>query len=186
MIAVTNTSESISCVLRFIVLAFLIALMSACSLFSSVSADDWVSLGSPPSGVASVIAASGSEIWVSSNEGGIYTANVHFHCDSGEVCWEWQPVETLPDYAKSISNESTGPQSSTQCDTLNPEHPAANPNGDMIECIYSPDLAGETIAQFYFALMSDGTILFLDNSSGFNPFVFNSLHHGIGLLEPAG
>ncbi|HSL28073.1 MAG TPA: hypothetical protein VK900_02640, partial [Anaerolineales bacterium] len=82
MIAVTNTSESISCVLRFIVLAFLIALMSDCSLFSSVSADDWVSLGSPPSGVASVIAASGSEIWVSSNEGGIYTANVHFHCDS--------------------------------------------------------------------------------------------------------
>jgi len=85
-----------------------------------------------------------------------------------------------------ISNESTGPQSSAQCDTLNPNHPAVNPNGDMIECIYSPALAGETIAQFYFALMSDGTILFFDNSSGFNPFISNSLHYVSGLQESAG
>ncbi len=157
MITPANTAKFIPWVLRFIWLAFSAALISGCSLFSSASAEDWVSLGAPPSGVANVIAANGSEIWVSSNEGGIYSARVTFHCETGDTCWEWQPVETLPDYAMSISDASTGPRSSAQCDTFNPKRPAANPNGNMIGCIYSPALAGETIAEFYFALMSDGT-----------------------------
>ena len=171
---------------RFIWLAFLAALISGCTLSSSASADDWISLGAPPSGASSVIAANGSEIWVSSNEGGIYSALVTFNCESGTVCWEWEPVNTLPDYAKPIADLSTGPQTSPQCDTLNPRRPVANPNGNMIECIYSTALAGETIAEFYFALISDGTVVFMDNSGGFNPFALNSLRNSEGLLESAG
>ena len=186
MITPANTSKFMSGALRFILFAFLASLISGCTLISSAPADDWVSLGAPPSGVANVIAANGSEIWVSSNEGGIYSARVTFHCETGDTCWEWQPVDTLPDYAKSISDVSTGPQSGTQCDAFNPQRPAANPNGNMIECIYSPALAGETIAEFYFALMSDGTIMFMDNSGGFNPFALNSLHNGSDSHESAG
>ena len=152
-------------------------IVSAILLNGCKSEDGWVSLGAPTSGVARIVAVDANEIWVESNDGLLFNAMVTFHCESGPTCWTWTAVNELPSYAtEPILPIERGPD----CTALVPQHPAVNPIGNMTECIYSPFPAAEFTAEFYFALMSDGNIMFLSNSRSYAPFVLISALSALG------
>jgi hypothetical protein len=148
-------------------------LLSACQ-----SEDRWVSLGAPTSGVERIVAVNTNEVWVEANDSTLFHAMVTFNCESGSTCWTWTAVSELPKYATDpILPIKRGPD----CTTLVPQHPAVNPKGSMSECIYSPIPAGSYTGEFYFALMSDGRIMFLSNSRSYAPYVIISVLSALGL-----
>jgi hypothetical protein len=146
-------------------------------LNSCQSEDGWISLGAPTSDVSRIVAVNANEIWVESNDGTLFNAMVTFNCESGSTCWAWNAVSELPKYATDpILPIERGPA----CTTLDSQHPAVNPTGSMVECIYSPFPAGSYRGEFYFALMSDGNIMFLSNSSSYAPYVIISFISALG------
>jgi hypothetical protein len=153
-------------------------IVSALLLNGCQSEDGWLSLGAPTSGVARIVAATGNEIWVESNDGILFNAMVTFNCESGPTCWTWTAVNELPNYATDpILPIERGPD----CTALVPQDPVVNPTGNLTECIYSPRAAADFREDFYFALMSDGNIMFLNNSSSYAPFVIISALSALGL-----
>ncbi len=132
---------------------FLISL-SACEFLSP----KWVSLGTPPSGAEQIEMLIGNTIWVQTKNSGIFTAIASPGCDSAPLCSPWSQATEIPTGFAWGRQSWHGPD----CSTLNPDSPVANPPGTVKDCGYVIVLAGETDWRYYFALMSDGSVMFLD------------------------
>jgi len=122
----------------------------------------WISLGSPSYGITKIISAKHTKIWVELSDGTLFTNTIDFGCGTDIICWTWSPTTSTPENNEMLTR-------GTDCTTLNPSYPVINPNGVMRECVYSQSIGIDMISEFYFALMSDGTILFFDNTPLFVP-----------------
>ena len=122
----------------------------------------WISLGSPSYGATNIISAKHAKFWVESSDGTLFTNTIDFGCGTDIICWTWSPTTSTPENNEMLTR-------GTDCTTLNPSHPVINPNGLMRECVYARSIGIDMISEFYFALMSDGTILFFDNTPPFVP-----------------
>lgn len=143
-------------------------IFNACSSNLAHSADDWVSVGSPPTGAASIVWVQDSTIWVRSHDGALFTTTVTGKCEAGPDCWPWLPANEAPvDHAGSFK-----PKRSPECKGLEPDNPAPNPpNGTVLECVFVVQHAGETNEFIYFALMPDGNVMYLDNTPSGIPWI---------------
>ncbi len=125
----------------------------------------WVSLGSPPHNATQIISIKDITIWVQSSNNEIYSTTLNFGCDSHRMCGEWDIATTPPENTRKPWEPTRG----KDCPSLNQNYSRSivNPEGIMKECIYAPVPGIDTVGDFFFALMSDGTILFLDNTPPF-------------------
>ena len=126
---------------------------------------DWISLGTPPHGAVRVISAKDTTIWVESSNSKIFTATIEFGCGSNLLCWSWDTATTKPEN----NREPWALVRGEDCASLNPDpyRPITDPDGIMQECIYAPVPGIDMVGEFFFALMADGTIWFLDNTPPF-------------------
>jgi hypothetical protein len=148
------------------------ALLNACGNIFARSANDWISIGVPPSGTASIAWGQVNQIWVIANNGSLYTTSVTSDCLHGQQCESWRSIDELPVDLESVDpNSAFAPAHRQDCEDLQPDHPAPNPNGDLLDCVYVLSPAGETFEFHYFALMSDGTVMFLDNTPVSIPWI---------------
>jgi len=124
----------------------------------------WRSLGSPPSGVSDIINADVGVIWVETNDNKIY--KLEEYCAEGGICNQWLQVEDRseiePFYDFPVLRGSS-------CDLLGDYNPGNPPNGNMRECVLLvasgyPDPQWGT--HKYYALMSDGQIMYWSHGSG--------------------
>jgi hypothetical protein len=150
------------------------ALLNACSGIIFRSSRDWMSLSSPPSGAAVIVGVRDVEVWVETNDGALFTTSIYPTCEPSPDCQQWMPVEKLPfDPANLEPNDRFTPTRGSECGGLQPGNPAPNPDGNLLECVFVLRPAGETFEYFYFALMSDGTIMYLDNTPVGIPWIFH-------------
>jgi len=123
---------------------------------------NWISLGSPPYGAEQVISAKNTTIWVETSDNQIFTASIDFGCRINSICWNWDTASTKPEN----NREPWALVRGENCVSLNPNpyQPISEPDGIMQECIYAPSPGINMVGEFFFALMEDGTIWFLDNT----------------------
>lgn len=145
-------------------------LFNACARFVLPSAKDWISLDGLPSRAERIVAVDGNTIWVELNNGAFYTTFVSSNCESGPFCWSWKLVTEAPDESEALVPPLRGPD----CSALETNQRTVNPADDIIECVYATTPAGETYWYSYFALISDGTIMFLDANRFGIPWIFTS------------
>jgi len=124
----------------------------------------WRSLGSPPSGVSSIINADVSVIWVETNDNKIYKREEY--CTEDGVCDQWLQVEDRSEIEPFFDFPVLR---GSNCDSLGDYNPGNPPNGNMRECVLLvasgyPDPQWGT--HKYYALMSDGQIMFWSHGSG--------------------
>jgi hypothetical protein len=138
-------------------LALIIGTLVTCILMNAVTYlyqqgmfYSWRSLGSPPSGAAHIINGVPYKVWVKTNSGQIYTT---LDCEAPQICPQWVLEEDSSGLRDSGPDRKRGPD----CKTLNNGMFPSNPEGKMIECYYV-----HTDQEFYFALMSDGSIQYCD------------------------
>jgi hypothetical protein len=138
------------------------ALLNGCG---SIFARDWMPLGAPPSGVKTITWVRDVEVWVEANNGELFMTSVYPDCEPEPDCQVWLQVDELPIDPDDIDpNDPFTPVRGTECGGLQPGNPAPNPSGDVLECAFILRPAGETFEYFYFALMSDGNIMYLNNT----------------------
>ena len=140
---------------------------NACSSMFAHSATDWIPVGAPPSGAASIVWAQDSTVWVKSHDGTLFSTTVSGICEPGPDCWPWLPADAAPVAQPGSFIPKRGPE----CSGLQPDSPAPNPNGSLHECVFVVKHAGETNEFIYFALMSDGTVMYLDNTPSGIPWI---------------
>ena len=128
---------------------------------------DWISLGSPPNGAMGIISAKRSTVWVESSHGELFVVTLDFGCGVNKICWTWNLATTEPKDNGTHWQLLRG----TDCTSINPVtyRPIVNPSGEIQECVYAPSPGINMVGEFYFALMSDGTIQFFDNTPSFLP-----------------
>lgn len=148
------------------------ALLNACGRIFARSTNDWISIGAPPSGTSSIAWAQVNQVWVRANNGSLYTTSVTSDCQDGKHCESWQSIDELPVDPESVDPSSAfTPVHGPDCKALQPDNPAPNPSGDLLDCVYVLSPAGETFEFHYFALMSDGTVVYLDNTPFAIPWI---------------
>ena len=130
--------------------------------FLGEKTNSWVSLGPPPVAIRSIVDASIDEILVETYDGGFYTTNTTFCSeeeDNGVYC-EWKPVEGLDDTEIPLFHLDFSTTRGDDCEELQDGESPSNPNGQIIECVYSVMGGAGYWAEGYFALMSYGNILY--------------------------
>jgi hypothetical protein len=128
---------------------------------------DWISLGSPPNGAAKIVSARDSTIWVESSLRELFVMTLDFDFETNQIYWDWKPATSKPE-----DNGANWPlRRGADCTSISPVtwNQLTNPNGEMQECVYAPSPGVDRVAEFYFALMSDGTIQFFDITSSYLP-----------------
>ena len=135
-------------------------------LFQIGAFTTWTAISSPPSGARTIVAAEYDQVWVESNDGITYKANVFpLYCYFSEKCWEWKQIDN-PHNASDmfLLAEKRG----KDCEDLQPGIFPLNPKGQISQCIYtslsfSDLIDSDTIFEGYFALMSNGNLFFWHN-----------------------
>jgi hypothetical protein len=113
-----------------------------------------------------------NQIWVKANNGLLYTTSVTSDCLNGQHCESWLPIDELPVDLESVDlSNRFAPVHGQDCEGLQLNNPAPNPSGDLLDCVYVLSPAGETFEFHYFALMSDGTMMYLDNAPVSIPWI---------------
>jgi len=126
---------------------------------------NWISLGSPPNGATRIVSAKHTKIWVESSHGELFVVTLDFSCGTNQICWTWELTTSTPENNRAPWSLVRG----MDCSSLNPNpyRQIVNPDGVMQECIYAPAPGIDMVADFFFALMSDGSIEFFDNTPPF-------------------
>jgi hypothetical protein len=134
------------------------------SLYWAGTFKSWRSLGSPPSGASSIINVDVRVIWVGTNDNKIYELEVY--CPEDGICDQWLQVEDRSEIEPFFNFPVLR---GSDCDSLGDYNPGNPPNGDMRECVLLvasgyPDPQWGT--HEYYALMSDGQIMYWSHGSG--------------------
>jgi hypothetical protein len=144
-------------------LTLLVSVILSCILmnvFTMSSQPDmfnsWTSLNSPAPGVNRIIDANFRQVWVETQDSRFFTAELFFNCEDKDMCWEWKEIENIPDMPEPYFPILRG----NDCATLQKDTTPSNPNGQVLECVYTHFPGPEFGSKSFFALMADGNILY--------------------------
>ncbi len=131
-------------------------------LFASACAPaKWISLGTPPSGATRVSPLDGVEgVWVETKDGEFFSTLLSSACDAPTPCSTWTRLAEEPPEPSPWPAPERGPD----CSSLNARHRVADAPGTVIECIYVTVQAADTNWFSYYAVMSDGSVMHLDDN----------------------
>ncbi len=130
-------------------------------LVASACAPRWISFGTPPSGATRVSPLGDEEgVWVETNGGQIFSALLSSCAASASPCSPWMRETERPSWSPLVP-----PLRGPDCSSLKPGHRVTNPPGTVKECIYATTHAADTIWYAYYAVMSDGSVMYLNDTS---------------------
>jgi hypothetical protein len=82
---------------------------------------------------------------------------IDFSCPGDfTICWEWRSVSNLSEIPQQAFSVRRGDNCKNSRSDISPR----NPSGKTVECVYAYELGAEYGDDGYFALMSDGSVLY--------------------------
>jgi hypothetical protein len=154
-------------------LTLLIGLILSCILMNAITmtypggvANSWEALGSPPAGVKAIVDVTVSQIWVETQDGSLFTADIQFPCKDKDclergIEWEWKSINDFSD----VPTQNFPVARGNDCAKLQDGVVPSNPKGQIVECVYAYELGAEYRSEGYFALMADGNILYWEGGN---------------------
>lgn len=117
----------------------------------------WTTLIDAPAGITTIVAARPNQVWVETQDGSLFMADIDFSCPGDfTICWEWRSVSNLSEIPQQAFSVRRGDNCKNSRSDISPR----NPSGKMVECVYAYELGAEYGDDGYFALMSDGSVLY--------------------------
>ena len=154
-------------------LTLLIGVLLSCILMNAITItfpggvpNSWENLGSPPAGIKGIVDATFSQVWVESDDGSLFTADIQFpckdkDCKERETEWEWKAINDF----LSIPTQNFPVARGKNCAKLEDGLVPSNPKGQIVECVYAYELGLEYREEGYFALMADGNVLYWEGGN---------------------
>jgi hypothetical protein len=81
---------------------------------------------------------------------------MEFNCEDKDSCRNWQSINNISD----IPEQDFPALRGKDCESLQHAIFPRNPKGQMLECLYTRLPGAESGSEAYFALMSDGNVLY--------------------------
>ena len=116
----------------------------------------WVLLAGSFSGAQRMIDANFNQLWVESQNGSFFRADIQFNCAEQDVCWTWEAIQNIAD----IPKQDVPARRSMDCESLQEDIFPWNPKGQIKECLYTRLLGAESGSEGYFVLLADGNVLY--------------------------
>ena len=137
---------------------------------------DWNSIGSPPGGASSIVAAGQNDLLVQSTNGQTYVFKLE--CIHTDKCRAWFPASELSDF--NGIDTSVGVRL-PDCAVASSPHVRVTPPGPAIECFQSTYFGSGELGDVYYAITTDGTAYYV--WTGIQPFEELAWTALIGLIS---
>jgi hypothetical protein len=165
----TNPQRKSSPILRifaiFIIVVWVLINIFAVSLNEGLFGS-WISIESPPSSIKRIITADAGNLWVETDDGNYYVAEIRYG-EMAALSYWWESATYVPE----ISEQQTSGLRGSDCKKLRFAPFLRNPAEKIIECIYTESsdslLPLLTLKnESYFAHMADGNVYLWKNHGG--------------------
>ena len=119
----------------------------------------WIPLSSPPSETKSILGASDNQIWVQTQDGRFFTADISFYCRDSDICWDWEAISGIAE----IPQQGFSNLPAEDCKMLRATTWPSYSTGKVVQCVRAQNPSQVLGNEGYYALMANGDVFYWRN-----------------------